>query len=257
MSNWGRLPSLAVRPVTDPWNLGMLCAWDTETTSADPESARLVTACISYVDGEGKIPPESVSWLIDPGCDIPEDATAVHGITTEHAREHGQPAAQAVAEISGELLRSAAAVIPLIAYNAPFDFTILDRETRRHDCELFGPGLEDAKGVVVDPYVLDKALDPYRKGKRTLAAVAEHYGVKAGQAHDAAGDAITAARVAWKIAAVYPHIGRMSPTELHAFQVKAKRDQARSFREYLRRQGSNEAVDESWPLRVWTQEVAA
>jgi DNA polymerase III subunit epsilon len=240
-----------VAAVTDPWHLGMLCAFDVESTGVDPATARIVTACIAYLDGEGKIPPQPLPFLIDPGVEIPEEAAAIHGITTEHAREHGQPAARAVEEISGELLRSAAALIPLIAFNAPYDFTVLDRETRRHDLKPFGPELENAKGVVVDPYVLDKALDPYRKGRRTLAAVAEHYGVKAGQAHDAAGDAITAARVAWKIAAVYPHIGRMSPTELHAFQVKAKRDQSRSFRDYLRRQGSNEVVDESWPLRAW------
>lgn len=244
-------------PVNSPWHLGMLCAFDTETTGADPESARLVTACIAYVDGTGKIPPEPRNYLIDPGCEIPAEAAAIHGITTEHAREHGEQPGPAVHEISGELLRSAAALIPLIAYNAPFDFTVLDRETRRLDLKPFGPEMEDAKGLVVDPYVIDKAVDPYRKGRRTLGAVAEFYGVKADRAHDAAGDAITAARVAWKIAHRHPHIAAMSPTELYAFQVKAKRDQARSFRDYLRRQGSTEQVDESWPLRPWTREAAA
>jgi DNA polymerase III subunit epsilon len=243
--------------VTDPWHLGMLLAFDTETTSADPESARLVTACISYVDGAGKIPPESRDWLIDPGCEIPADATAVHGITTEHAREHGVQPPGAVRDIAGELLRSAAAGIPLIAYNAPYDFTVLDRESRRHGLDPFGPELETAKGFVVDPYVIDKALDPYRKGKRTLSAVAEFYGVRIDKAHDAAGDAVTAARVAWVIASRYPHIGRMSPTELHAYQVRAKRDQAMSLRAYLTRQGKEEQVDGSWPLRAWTEAAVA
>ncbi len=236
--------------MSEPWHLGMLCAFDTETTSADAETARLVSACIAYVDGAGKIPPESRGYLIDPGVDIPADAVAVHGITAEHAREHGEKPGPAVREIAGELLRAAAAGIPLIAFNAPFDLTVLDRETRRHGLEPFGPGLEAARGLVVDPYVLDKALDPCRRGRRTLAALAGHYGVKAGQAHDAAGDALTAARVAWKIAAAYPHIGRMPPAGLHAFQVQAKQWQAASLRDYLRRSGSGgQHVDESWPLR--------
>jgi DNA polymerase III subunit epsilon len=243
--------------VTDPWHLGMLCAFDTETTGPDPESARLVTACIAYLDGTGTIPPESRTFLIDPGCEIPAEATAVHGITTEHARQHGEQPPGALRDIAFELLRSAAALIPLIAFNAPFDFTVLDRETRRHDLEPFGPELETAKGLIVDPYVLDKALDPYRKGKRTLGATAEHYGVRIDKAHDAAGDAITAARVAWMIASRYPHVGRMSPTELHAYQVRAKREQAMSLRAYLGRQGKEEQVDGSWPLRAWTEEAVA
>src|SRR5579875_771952 len=171
----GRTPGVLV---SEPWHLGMLCAFDTETTSADAETARLVSACIAYVDGAGKIPPESRGYLIDPGVDIPADAVAVHGITAEHAREHGEKPGPAVREIAGELLRAAAAGIPLIAFNAPFDLTVLDRETRRHGLEPFGPGLEAARGLVVDPYVLDKALDPCRRGRRTLAALAGHYGVK-------------------------------------------------------------------------------
>lgn len=243
--------------MSNPWHLGVMCAFDTETTGPEPETARLVTACIAYVDGAGEIPVESQEWLVDPGMDIPAKATAVHGITTEQAREHGQNVVHALGEISGELLRSSTALIPVIAFNAPYDLTVMDRETRRNGLEPFGPELDAAKGLIVDPYVLDKALDPYRRGKRTLAAVAEHYGVKAGVAHDAAGDAVTAARVAWKIAARYPHVAAMPPTELHAFQVKAKREQAMSFRAYLTRQGKEEQVDGSWPLRPWTEEAAA
>lgn len=84
-----------------------------------------------------------------------------------------------------------------------------------------------------------------------------HYGVKQEEAHTASGDAITAARVAWRIAARNPHIARMSPTELHAFQVKARRDQARSYADYRRGQGDNRPVDGSWPWKPWAEEVAA
>jgi DNA polymerase III subunit epsilon len=242
--------------MSGPWHLGMMCAFDIESTGPDPETARLVTACVAWVDGSGNTPPASRGWLVDPGCDIPEQATAIHGITTAHARENGVPAAAALPEVTGELIRAASAGTPVIAYNAPYDLTVLDRETRRHGMAAFGGELDAAKGTIVDPFVLDKALDPYRKGSRKLADVAAHYGVKAGEAHTAAGDAVTAARVAWKIAAAYPHVGRMSLTELHAFQVKAKAGQARSFQDYLRRTGSAEVVDGSWPLRAWTGEAA-
>lgn len=230
----------------------MLCAFDTETTGPDPESARLVTACVSWVDGTGKTPPETREWLVDPGCDIPQAATDVHGITTEHARDNGGSPNVALAEIAEELLRAALTMSPVVAFNASFDLTLMDRESRRQGLDPFGPTLAAAQGLVIDPHVLDKAIEPYRKGRRTLGAVAAHYGVKAGQAHDAAGDAITAARVAWAIAKRNPGIATMPAANLHAYQVRAKREQAASYREYLLKQGKPAEVDGSWPLRPWT-----
>jgi DNA polymerase-3 subunit epsilon len=234
-----------------PWNLGMLCAFDTETTGTDPESDRLVTACIAWVDGSGEAEPRFHEWLAWPEIDIPQAATDVHGITTAEAREHGLPSVQVAGEVADSLVESAAHGMAIVAFNASFDLTLTDRETRRHGLDPLGPGLEEVKALVVDPYVLDKALDPYRKGKRTLADVAAHYRVRQEGAHTAAGDAIAAARIAWKIAVLHPHIGRMSATELHAFQVKERQRQADSFRDYLRRQGRDEPVDGSWPLRPW------
>lgn len=235
----------------------MMCAFDTETTGTDPEQDRLVTACLAWVDGSGRKAPEVREWLAWPGVEIPKGATDVHGITTEHAQEHGLPSFQAVGEIADSLLESAAHEVTIVAFNASFDLTLTDRETRRHGLDPLGPGLEATKALVVDPFVLDKALDPYRKGKRTLADVAAHYKVRQEGEHTASGDAIAAARIAWKIAALHPHIARMTATELHAYQVQKKQEQAVSFRDYLRRQGRDEPVDGSWPLRPWDLEAAA
>lgn len=242
--------------MTHPWHLGMMCAFDLETTGVAVESDRLVTACIAWVDGSGHEAPKVHEWLAWPEVEIPQAATDVHGITTAHAREHGLPSVQVAGEVADSLVQSAAAGMTIVAFNAAFDLTLLDRETRRHGLEPLADGLDDAKALVVDPYVLDKALDPYRKGKRTLADVAAHYKVRQEGAHTASGDAIAAARIAWKIAVVHPHVARMSATELHAFQVRAKLKQAESFRDFLRRQGRDEPVDGSWPLRPWDLEAA-
>ena len=236
----------------------MMVAFDLESTGTSVENDRIVTACLAYVDGAGKMPPETREWLAWPGMDIPAEATNVHGITTAHAKEHGRNAAEVVRELARELAGSAAGGVPVVGFNLAYDLTLLDRETRRHELDPLIPELESAKVLVVDPFVIDKAIDPYRKGKRTLGAVAEHYGVKAGEAHNAAGDAITAARVAWRIASLHPEIAQMSPTELHAFQVKARKQQAMSLRDYLRRTGKGDAeVDGSWPWRPWSGEEAA
>lgn len=238
------------------WHLGVMCAFDTETTGPDPETARLVTACISYVDGSGVMPPVTMSWLVDPGIEIPADVTKIHGITTEHARENGQPPGTALREIAEELARSAHNGTPVVAFNAPYDLTLLDRETRRNGLEPFSEMYAWSSGLVIDPFVLDKAVDPYRKGKRNLGAVCEHYGVRLDGAHDSTADATAAARVAWVIANRHYRIASMPLAELHAFQVRAKREHARSFQEFKRSQGSAEVIDGSWPLKPWTEAAA-
>ena len=65
--------------------------------------------------------------------------------------------------------------IPVVVYNAPYDLSLLDRECRRNGLEPI-----DAPGPVIDPLVIDKAVDSYRKGKRTLEVAAAHYRVDTG-----------------------------------------------------------------------------
>lgn len=235
--------------MSNGWHLGMLAAFDTESTGVNTESDRVVTACIAYIDGIGTGAPVVRDWLVDPGIEIPEAAARVHGITTEIARAEGMSPAPVIAEICEELIRAADELVPIVAFNACYDLTLIDRECRRNGIGALGPALDEAKALVVDPFVIDKALDPYRKGKRNLTAVAAHYGVRQDAAHSASGDAITAARVAWRIAARNPHVARMGATELMAWQARERRKQARSLEEHLRKQGDHRPVDGSWP---WT-----
>jgi DNA polymerase-3 subunit epsilon len=53
----------------------------------------------------------------------------------------------------------------------------------------------DQFGNVIDPLVIDKTIDKYRKGKRTLGAAAERYNVSLANAHTARDDAIAAGHV--------------------------------------------------------------
>lgn len=226
------------------WHEGRMVAFDLETTGPDPKQARIVTACVAVIDGSGQEAPSFRAWLVDPGTEIPDEAAAIHGITTEKARADGEPAAQAVPDIALALFRSAGPNAPVVAYNASYDLTVLDRELRRQNAGAQPPGTVP----VIDPYVLDKHLDRYRKGSRKLTAACAHYGVRLDGAHDASFDAVAAARVAWRIARNFPAIAAMSLAELHELQVKAKAEQAGSFEDYLRRQGKAERIDRCWPL---------
>src|SRR5690606_40867454 len=93
---------------------GPLASFDTETTGTNPNEARIVTAaCWLITPGHDKKHRE---WLVNPGVEIPAEATQVHGITTEQARKQGQPAA-AVAEIASAVLYAYRNQIPVIVYN--------------------------------------------------------------------------------------------------------------------------------------------
>ena len=66
------------------WVAGEVLGFDFETTGVDRFNDVPVSyALVHVVDG---VVDTSWSGLVDPGRDIPEGATAVHGISTERAR---------------------------------------------------------------------------------------------------------------------------------------------------------------------------
>lgn len=103
---------------------------------------------------------------------------------------------------------------------------------------------------MIDPLVIDRAYDRYRRGKRTLEVVAEHYAVPLEGAHEASADAVAAGRVAHALARRFSLPS--TSTELHARQIGWARSQAASLSEYFVRIGRldpQEDLDGSWPVR--------
>lgn len=178
------------------WHTQRLCAFDLESTAPDPEEARIVTACTAMVGGGRST--EVASWVADAGVEVPAEAAAVHGFDTARVRAEGKPLVDVLPEIVATLATAIGARLPVIIHNAPYDTTLLDRETRRLGLAPFGDLLADA--LIVDTLTIDRALDRYRKGKRTLTATCDHYKVKLDGAHDSTFDALAAARIAWTIA---------------------------------------------------------
>jgi DNA polymerase-3 subunit epsilon len=228
------------------WHMGRLAAFDIETTGVDPQSDRIVTAAVSLVGG-GR-PTESYAWIVDPGVEIPEGATAVHGITTEQARAQGVETAEAVYEITALLADQLLHGTPVIAFNARFDLTMLDREARRYGIVPLIERVGADRMLVVDPFVLDKQYDRFRRGKRTLGAVCEHYRVRLDAAHDANADAVAAARVAWRLAQAIEELRQTELALLHMQQIAWAAEQAASLEQYFREQGRHEPVEREWPV---------
>lgn len=229
--------------MNEGWN-SRLGVFDLETTGVDVETARIVSAHVGVLDPTGTVLEER-DWLVDPGVEIPDAAAAVHGITTERARAEGRSAVECVAEIIAALGDLFARDIPVTIYNAPYDLSLLDREARRYGLTPLA-----VTGAVIDPLVIDRAVDRYRKGKRTLDIATGVYGVELTTAHNAGADAVAAGRVAL---AIFRAHGQKLPADarsLHDHQIGWHAEQSANFQEYMRRVRDPEFVaDGAWPIR--------
>ena len=221
-----------------------LAVFDTETTGLDTRHARIVTCFLGIIGPNGAV-QESHSWLADPGVDIPEQAAAVHGVTTEMAREQGRSAPDVVREIGDTVGGYLASGLPVVAYNAVYDFSILHHEMVRYD---IAP-LSDPRPII-DPLVIDRAVDTYRKGKRTLGMAAAHYLVALDDSHRADADAIAAGRVAQAILRQHEETLTGDAQWLHDQQIEWARAWAENYQKFRRGSGDPSFVASgAWPVR--------
>ncbi|WP_159944094.1 MULTISPECIES: exonuclease domain-containing protein [unclassified Nocardiopsis] len=224
------------------WHTTPLLGFDSETSSRDPDTAFLVSAALVDRDGGAR------TWLVDPGArEIPADAVAVHGISTERARAEGRPAAECLEEIGRAVADHLAAGRGLVVFNAPYDLRVLSRELERHGLASLAERLGGPPAPVVDPLVIDRGVEPYRRGKRNLGAMCAYYGVPLTDAHTASADAAAALALAEEIGARHPELASVGLDELHRRQVDWALVHARNRQEWLNRDKPGAVVDGTWP----------
>lgn len=241
MSKWANFPRAAL---------------DFETTGTEPCTARIVSAAwITWPNGTR---PEARSWIVDPGVEIPAEAAAVHGITTERARAEGGDPAQMLFELSGLVALALSRRVPVVIYNAPFDLGILEAENHRHGIDTLSDRLGPGKvQPIFDPLILAKHADPkrmvsakdehgqvfYRDGAKatvkecrgcscgaddwSLTSTCLHYGVPLSDAHNAEADALAAGRLFPKIMERHPKVfAGQTAGMLHTSQIGWAKQQA-------------------------------
>jgi DNA polymerase-3 subunit epsilon len=129
-----------------------------------------------------------------------------------------------------------------------YDLTILDTQSKR----ARGNGLLERgwSGPVLDAVVLDRHLDRFRKGSRTLGALCTHYGVDIGNAHDASADAIASVKVLLAMAAQYKELQYGELSELHEAQANWHREWAQSYDQWRSAKGMPlmDPRDYMWPV---------
>lgn len=191
---------------------------------------------------DGHTQSGGVVTLCNPGVPIPEGASAVHGITDEMV-----VGAPSTAEVVGRLLECLRGIHalgwPLLIYNAPYDWPLLHAEAARA-----GVGVEEIPPLpLVDPLVLDRGLDRFRKGSRKLADTARHYGVELSDAHDAFADAAAAAGLLRAMVRRYPELQQMGFAALQDVQRDMYRAWTESFNEYRAKRGQEPIEEVGWP----------
>lgn len=178
----------------------MLLFFDTETTGLPrnwkaPESElsnwpRLVQLGWVVCAASGELLSEASRLVKPQGFAIPEQATRVHGITTQRALSEGVPLADALRELSG----AAAGCSLAVAHNLSFDEHVLGAEFLRS--QLPNP-LKPLERICTMLASTDLCRIPGNYGYKwpTLAELHRHLFDQApGEAHDAAADARSCAR---------------------------------------------------------------
>jgi len=228
------------------WSNGPLIGMDTETTNAEPLSARFVTSAI-MLDVPGK-EQQCWEWLSKPGWEMVEiGATAVHGISDEYANINGQEPDIVIREMYSVLSALQHQYnAPLVLTCSPFDLTILHNESQR-----LGLGkLEDNINLppILDTLTLDRMLDMYRIGRRTLTSVAANYGIvfRYG-AHQAKGDIDVTIRLARAIAKKYPKLATCNLHNLQRLQRQFHIEWLEQYTNYRRIESPDFYVTGDWP----------
>lgn len=212
-----------------------MLSFDLETTGVDPQTAKIVTSALVSIRGKER---DDLEMLADPGIEIPEQASAVHGITTEYAREHGKPHDEVLAETIRRIRQGWEDGATLIVYNATYDLSVL---------RALDPSFT-VDGLVFDPFVVDKEKNKFRKGKRTLENVCAHYNVPLDNAHEATADAVAAARVAWKLTREFPELVEMTSDELMLAQSTWYYQSQVELQAWFEKQGKSASVNNNWPI---------
>jgi DNA polymerase III subunit epsilon len=220
--------------------------WDTETTGTNPVTARIVTAAL--VGRGGPSEQRVQTWLVNPGVPIPPESTAIHGISDAKAQAEGQNPKIALQEIAETMARAISYGMPLVAFNTAYDWSVLHHELVRHGLRTMADRIGGEPYTLVDPMVLDKQADKYRKGSRKLKDVSNHYCVRLTDWHTAEADALAALGIAEALYERNPRLDGYDPKRLFLAQQAWREEQCTSYQAYLRKTNPNATVDGTWPL---------
>ncbi|MFN3744493.1 MAG: DUF294 nucleotidyltransferase-like domain-containing protein [Hyphomicrobiaceae bacterium] len=180
-------------------------AIDTETTGLDVKTARLIQFGAVRIRGGNVLRDECLSTLVDPGVDIPPQASKVNGITRQHLA--GARDFAALAPTMEAFLGSAI----LIGHTISYDMAILRREY-----QLTGRTWKEPRTLDVRLLArLTSEAGPHDD----LDSICSALGIEIEGRHTAIGDAVAAAQA---FVALIPHLRRRGIRTLAEVQAAAR-----------------------------------
>ena len=236
--------------MSSDWLNGDLLGFDLETTGVNLFEDRPVSFALVSYRGGAKI--GSSYQLVNPGIPIPPAATAIHHITDRMVQADGMQLDQAIACCCEALCEASAENVPVVGMVLRFDFTIVGNlDQMRGHCGLQAPQWH---GPVLDVSLIDKRLDKWRKGRRTLPDLCTEYGVDFGidDAHDALSDATASVEVLLALARRYPVLGHTDLATITSRQAELHKENLVDLNEYRLRRGqtpiAESEISDSWPV---------
>lgn len=211
-----------------PWHDLRFAMWDVETTGVDPEVDQVVQLAVAVFEG-GEL-KSAASTLVDPGRPIPEESTAIHGVTDAVVK--GAPdIGDAIAAMIGETYLGTD--VYHAAYNAEFDRAFIEPASN---------GLLGGNELPwLDPLVAIRLIGKFwpGSGRHKLTAVCSRWGIDLENAHDAKADAIAAGRVLFH-QQMRQTLGNLTLCEVLRRQEIHREQQQREFDEWLAKQPPRE-----------------
>jgi DNA polymerase-3 subunit epsilon len=201
MPNWFRFGSRAGQPDTRyPKDLPLrevrFAVVDTELTSLDKRSNRLLSIGAIAMDGPRIRISEQFYRVVNPGVHVPAESVLIHKLRPNDV-EQGVAPEQALAELR-EFIEGRV----LVGHFVQIDMTALRKELGDQQHELSNPVVDTAKA---HRWILQNS--PYREDLEqqmadiSLAALAKIYEIDFHEAHHALEDAFVTARLWQKLLA--------------------------------------------------------
>ena len=187
-------------------------AIDTETTGLDWHNDRVIQVGMSYFDGGKYIGGHS--HIIDSGHPSAPEAIETHHITDEMQRLLGEKGSTIFPLIRNAIHESRFLVI----MNAPFDLNFLKYELERLKTVLVVTDVVDP--LVIDRFYSKNRIPSLAKGRRTLKAMSERYGIHDYPLHDAGHDSRRVGELAIEMAQRHGQLARTPLSELMKKQRK-------------------------------------
>jgi DNA polymerase III subunit epsilon len=226
------------------WANRSFIAFDTETTGLDFENDRIIQAAIAvFVRGQNVW---NYEWLLNTRKKSAPEALAVHGISDELRYTTGTDAKSVCLHLRALFSRMRDRNSPVVAFNAPFDFSMVRTEFKRFKIEFEWRGLH-----VIDPLIIDrhyqKNVPVFTSPFMRQSEMAARYGISA-PTHDALKDAICTGHIA--LAQTFHHSGirSASPLEMDHRQTQWYAEWAAKVTAFTKKKGMPDWNMPQWPF---------